>query len=39
VLGLAANEEIVALVHLGPAVGAPPEKERATLDEVLTQLP
>jgi nitroreductase len=38
-LGLDANERVVALVHLGPAVSAPPEKERAPLDEVLLNLP
>jgi nitroreductase len=38
-LGLADNEEVVALVHLGPAVTEPPVKERASLDEVLAHLP
>jgi len=34
-LDLDAQERIVALIHLGPAVSAPPEKERAPLDAVL----
>ena len=38
-LGLAADERVVALIHLGPRVSEPPVKERATLDEVLTVLP
>jgi nitroreductase len=39
VLGLAEEEKIVALIHLGPRVSEPPAKERAPLDEVLTVLP
>jgi nitroreductase len=39
VLGLGPDERVVALVHLGPAVSEPPEKERAPLDEVLSVLP
>jgi nitroreductase len=39
VLGLAANERFVALVHLGPAVSEPPVKERAPLAEVFASLP
>jgi nitroreductase len=39
VLGLASNEEIVALIHLGPPVTEPPAKERALLEDVLTHLP
>ena len=39
VLGLGENEDVVALVHLGPAVSEPPEKERAPLDDVLSRLP
>jgi nitroreductase len=39
VLGLANDEKIVALIHVGPRVSEPPVKERATLDEVLTVLP
>jgi nitroreductase len=39
VLGLAANEDIVALVHLGPAATEPPVKERAPLEDILTHLP
>jgi len=38
VLGLGVDEEVVALIHLGPAVSEPPEKERAALDDVLQQL-
>ena len=38
-LGLAAGERVVSLIHLGPAVSAPPEKERLPLDEVLRLLP
>ena len=39
VLGLADNEVVVALVHLGPPVTDPPAKERAPVDEVFTALP
>jgi nitroreductase len=39
VLGLDENEDVVALIHLGPAVSEPPEKERAQLDDVLSSLP
>jgi nitroreductase len=39
VLGLESNEDVVALIHLGPVVSAPPEKERATVDEILRRLP
>jgi nitroreductase len=39
ILGLDASERIVALVHLGPAVSEPPEKERLPLDDVLSVLP
>jgi nitroreductase len=38
-LGLADDERVVALIHLGPAVSEPPEKERASLDNVVTTLP
>lgn len=38
-LGLAAGERMVALIHLGPAVSAPPAKERRPLGDVLTLLP
>ena len=38
-LGLAANERLVALIHLGPAVSEPPPKERLALDSVLQFLP
>ena len=37
VLGLGV-EEVVALIHLGPVVSEPPQKERASLDDVLQQL-
>jgi nitroreductase len=39
VLQLEPNESVVALIHLGPKVTEPPEKERAALDDVLTSLP
>jgi nitroreductase len=39
ILGLAPNEAIVALIHLGPKVSDPPEKERTPLDDVLSVLP
>jgi nitroreductase len=39
VLGLEDNERVVALIHLGPAVSAPPAKERLPLEDVLTLLP
>jgi nitroreductase len=39
VLGLGANERVVALIHLGPPVSTPPEKERLPLDDLLTMLP
>jgi nitroreductase len=39
VLGLGSDERIVGLVHLGPALSEPPEKDRAPLDDVLTVLP
>jgi nitroreductase len=38
-LGLAENERVVSLIHLGPAVSQPPDKERAPLDDVLSRLP
>jgi nitroreductase len=38
-LGLGENERVVALIHLGPPVSAPPGKERLPLDDVLTFLP
>jgi nitroreductase len=38
-LGLGADERIVALVHLGPPVSEPPEKDRAALEDVLRVLP
>ena len=36
---LEANERVVGLIHLGTAVSAPPGKERAPLEDVLTVLP
>jgi nitroreductase len=39
ILGLADSERVVALIHLGPPVSAPPQKERLPLDDVLTILP
>jgi nitroreductase len=39
VLGLGANERVVALIHLGPPASRPPEKERLPLDDLLTMLP
>ena len=38
-LELTANERVVGLIHLGPAVSEPQAKERATLDDVLRVLP
>jgi nitroreductase len=38
-VGLAPNERVVALVHLGPPASEPPAKERAPLDDVFTALP
>jgi nitroreductase len=38
-LALGDNERVVALIHLGPPVSAPPGKERLPLDDVLTFLP
>lgn len=39
VLALSDDEQVVALIHLGPKVTSPPVKERAELDDVLTLLP
>jgi nitroreductase len=41
ILGLGANEHVVALIHLGSAVSEPPDKERdrLPLDAVLSVLP
>jgi nitroreductase len=39
VLGLAGNEVVVALVHLGTAVTDPPAKERAPVDDVFSAQP
>jgi nitroreductase len=38
-LGLDALERVVALIHLGAPASAPPEKDRAPLDDVLRILP
>jgi nitroreductase len=38
-LGLAVDERVVALIHLGPRVSEPPVKERATLDDIVAVLP
>jgi nitroreductase len=38
-LGLARSERVVGLIHLGPKVSEPPEKERLALDAVLRLLP
>jgi nitroreductase len=38
-LGLAANEAVVALVHLGRAASDPPPKDRAPVEDVLSSLP
>ena len=37
-LGLGTDERVVALIHLGPAVSEPPDKERAPLDDVVSWL-
>jgi nitroreductase len=37
-LGLAENEQVVSLIHLGPVLSQPPEKERAPLDDVVSWL-
>jgi nitroreductase len=39
VLGLAENERVVSLIHLGPPASEPPEKVRAPLDDLVTWLP
>jgi len=38
-LGLAENEEVVSLIHLGAPASDPPAKERAPVGDVLTLLP
>jgi nitroreductase len=38
-LGIGENERVVSLIHLGPRVSEPPEKERLPLDEILGVLP
>jgi nitroreductase len=39
ILGLPENEQVVGLIHLGPAASDPPAKERLALDDVFTVLP
>ena len=39
VLGLAGNERVVGLVHLGPPASEPPVKERSPLGELTQTLP
>ena len=39
VLGLAANERIVGLVHLGPRVSEPPVKDRPPLEALVETMP
>ncbi|HET6825333.1 MAG TPA: nitroreductase family protein, partial [Amnibacterium sp.] len=38
-LGLQANEQVVALVHLGPPASEPPQKQRAPVEDVFSTLP
>jgi nitroreductase len=38
-IGLAADERVVALIHLGPPAGDPPAKDRLPLEDVVTFLP
>jgi nitroreductase len=38
-LGLEPAEQVVALIHLGPRISEPPEKERTPLGDVLAVLP
>lgn len=38
-LGLAADEEVVSLIHLGAPTSDPPAKERAPVEDILTLLP
>ncbi len=38
-LGLADNEVLVSLVHLGPPASDPPPKERTAVEDVFTALP
>ena len=38
-LGLGTGEQVVALIHLGPKVTDPPEKERVSVADVLSVLP
>ena len=38
-LGLAEEERVVSLIHLGPATSAPPEKDRLPFDDVDANAP
>jgi nitroreductase len=38
-LGLAEDERVVSLIHLGPKQSEPPEKDRVPLDDVFRTLP
>jgi nitroreductase len=38
-LDLAPDEQVVSLIHLGPADSEPPEKDRAPLGEIVSFLP
>jgi nitroreductase len=38
-LQLAGDEQVVALIHLGPRVTEPPVKDRAAVEDVLSVLP
>jgi nitroreductase len=39
ILALEPSETVIALIHLGPKVTEPPEKERTAVSEVLRSLP
>jgi hypothetical protein len=39
ILGLAENEVVVALVHLGTRVTEPPAKERSPVNEIFSVQP
>ena len=39
VLGLGEDERMVGLIHLGPRLSEPPDKDRLSIDDVLTVLP
>jgi nitroreductase len=38
-LGLQPNEQVIALVHLGPRASDPPQKQRAPVEDVFSALP